>query len=154
MDELFGELRYDYGWVREYSLRLFGREQVVELAIVGDRESPIEEAQREAFRHFERSREAILGSAEVAILQYYLDLREDYRPRLGELAEKMTPAVNSTTDLSKIVTPTSVILPESFGTDGRVVGLLCDCSWDPNLGVAVKIVNEIVTEVGPQDIVL
>ncbi|WP_407665834.1 DUF6985 domain-containing protein [Mycolicibacterium aubagnense] len=35
-----------------------------------------------------------------------------------------------------------------------MIGLLFDCTWEPELGVAVKFVDETVAEVGPQDIVL
>jgi hypothetical protein len=48
-----------------------------------------------------------------------------------------------------------MIIQRSF-TDPRerVVGLLFDCSWDVSLGLAVKFINEHLSEVGTQDIVL
>ncbi|WP_425557580.1 DUF6985 domain-containing protein [Herbaspirillum huttiense] len=35
-----------------------------------------------------------------------------------------------------------------------MVGVLFQCTWEPELGLAVKFVNEEVEEVGTQDIVL
>lgn len=56
--------------------------------------------------------------------------------------------------MGKLVRPTDVIVQETLGAPNRVVGLLLDCTWEQSLGVAVKFLNEEVSEVGPQDIVL
>ena len=50
--------------------------------------------------------------------------------------------------------PTEIVVQQSFGAEERVIGLLFRCTWEPELGLAVKIVNEEIEEVGTQDIVL
>jgi hypothetical protein len=47
-----------------------------------------------------------------------------------------------------------IIFPYSFGEDIRKVGLLLNCTWEPEHGLALKFENEMVVEVGYQDIVL
>nr|WP_241010983.1 hypothetical protein [Mycobacterium gordonae] len=65
------------------------------------------------------------------------------------------PIINGKEGLSTLVAPDffQVPLPRRCSTD-RVVALMYSCSWDVELGLAVKFVNESIVEVGPQNIVL
>jgi hypothetical protein len=153
-DFVLGELKYDYGWSRPYNLEFFGESYPVRLVIPCDEDSDIDSAQRDAFINFEKSIHRLLANAEEAVFGYYQTIRDEYREKLGEFADEKAPIVAEKQEMKKIITPAEVILQESFGSDERIVGLLFDCSWDPALGVAVKIVNEVIGEVGPQDIVL
>lgn len=153
-DDVLGELHYRHGWVRRYSIGLFGREWEVELLVPCDPGHAIEEVQREAFRRFDGARARLLSLAEETLLAYYLGLRDGYSARLGDLALAMVPPVRARADLARLVEPEAVIVQDPLGSLDRVVGLLCSCSWDPQLGVAVKFVNEVVSDVGVQDIVL
>lgn len=63
------------------------------------------------------------------------------------------PIISGKQDLVRLVKPTTLFVPEPLLLDDRVIGLLYDCTWEPELALAVKIVNETVEEVGPQDIV-
>lgn len=154
-DSVLGELSYDYGWSRPYSLEFLGKSYPVRLFIPCDEGSDIEIAQRNAFENFEKNIHKLLEDAEEAVFHYYKTICDEYRERLGvEYADEKAPVVASKREMKGVLTPKEVILQESFGSGSRIVGLLFDCTWDPALGLAVKIIDEVVDEVGPQDIVL
>ena len=41
-----------------------------------------------------------------------------------------------------------------FGRDIREFGILCECTWEIEHGLAIKYQNEEVVEVGYQDIII
>ncbi|WP_415820871.1 DUF6985 domain-containing protein, partial [Listeria booriae] len=50
--------------------------------------------------------------------------------------------------------PTQLIIRRVRKNGVRRIGLVCDCTWDTDNGVGVRIENEKVEEVDYQDIVL
>jgi len=153
-DEAFGELRFEHLWVRDYRLQLFGREYPVRLLVEGDEGIPVEQAQREAYLRFEKRKDQLLKQAEDALFAHYQEVAPECRARFGSSADELAPVLGDTQALARLVRPKEIIFQESYKPDQRVVGLLFDCSWEPELGLAVKFVNEAVDEVGPQDIVI
>ncbi len=95
-------------------------------------------------------------SAEHAIFAYYRDNLPELRARFGpQFADQWAPEIASADDLSRLVTPSELIIQESFEEPPeRVVGLMFVCTWEPSLGLAVKFVDERLNGVGTQDIVL
>ncbi|WP_019240759.1 MULTISPECIES: DUF6985 domain-containing protein [Bacillus] len=153
--ETFGELSYDYGWKREIKLSLFGYERIVTLIIDGDDDAEFEEAQVYAYNSFFRDKDNLLRQAEDAILKYYLEVYMEYRERLGDqFADKMAPILSTKEEVAKIVEPKQLLFPMVFDEDIRQVGLLLECTWEPEHGLAVKFEDEEVIEVGYQDIAL
>lgn len=120
-----------------------------------DEGDDIEAAQRAALTHFDAAKPRLLLEAQHAIYRYYRGIVDEYRGRLGEtLADARAPVLSNPDDIQALVTPTELIVQQSFGTEERVIGLLFDCAWEPSLGLAVKFVNETLDAVGTQDIVL
>lgn len=154
-DTLFGAMEYDHGWVGRYSYRLFGELVNVSLAVPCDEGAEIEPAQREAFAAFNSKRDELVAQAEVAMFTYYQNEVEGWRDQFGaESADRLAPVIDRPAELASLVEATGIIIQETFGSGDRVVGLLFSCSWAPQLGLAVKFLNEAIEEVGPQDIVL
>jgi len=155
LDAIAGEFDYRYGWCRSVSVLFFGERCSIELAFAGDADRELDEGQREAFSAFWPSRDRWLSNAEAAILSHYPSIRADVSARMpSDMAEKIAPAIERTTDLRHIVRLKTLFFPEDFGSGKRVAGLLADCSWDPALGLAVRFEDERIVGVGPQDIVL
>lgn len=155
MDETFGEIDYEDGWKGPYSYAIFGKDYAVTLVVPCDEGDEIEPAQREAFVRFEQAKAALTGAAARAIFDHYQDIAGEVRERVGpDAAADMAPEIASVDELARIVSPTEVLVQQSFGSDERIIGLLFDCSWDPSLGLAVKFEDERIVEVGNQDIVL
>jgi hypothetical protein len=69
-------------------------------------------------------------------------------------ADSFAPKIDSISDLKRLVNPTELIVRRVRKNGKRRLGLLCDVSWDIENGLGIKIENEIVEEVGFQDIVL
>ncbi|MFF2484344.1 DUF6985 domain-containing protein [Paenibacillus sp. NPDC058071] len=153
--ETLGELIYNYGWKRDVNIILFGYEETVILNIDAEDDAKFEDAQVSAYQAFFNDKDRLLNLAEDAILNYYLEVYEDYRQQLGEkFADKMAPIISTKDEISKIVEPKQLIFPMVFDEDVRQVGLLLECMWEPEHGLAVKFEDEEVVEVGFQDIIL
>jgi len=69
-------------------------------------------------------------------------------------SEKIAPKISSIEELGEIVTPTSLLIRYDFEDGVRRVGILCDCTWEPEHGLGISIEDEKVVEIGLQDIVL
>lgn len=154
-DEIIGDLSYKYGWVKRYSIPFLGSIADVQLVIPCDEADEIEDAQRSAFNVFDAGKDLYLQQAEAAIFDHYLNVCAEYREKFGtEFADEIVPIVERLDQMQSLINASHIIIQQSFGSDNRIVGLLLSCSWEPELGLAVKFVNEVIDEVGPQDIVL
>jgi hypothetical protein len=153
-DPIAGDLVFENFWQRKDRLMIFGSEYLVTVRFQGEATECLDEGQRRAFAAFDRHREELLIAAEEAIVHYYQQVLPEYRDMFGEEADAKAPIISSVSELAAIVKPTHLWFPWSFDPSARVVGLLCECSWEPGVGLGVKFINEAVSEVGTQDIVL
>lgn len=152
-DKDLGVLTYTDFWERSETIEMFGKPYSVTLVFVGEPDEGIAESQRRAFASFDQDRSEILRRAELSLLDYYQRIDPEMRVGLETGAHGVAPLVSSVNELGGVLTPTEITFPDRPG-QGRVVGLLFDCTWDPELGVGVKLVDERVAQVGTQDIVL
>lgn len=156
-DALFGDIEYDgFGWTGECSLPIFGEDAVARLFVPCDETREIEASQNLAFAEFQNRKSATCKLAEAAIFSYYQEIAPDYRVRFGPtFADQWAPEISSADELTRLVTLTELIVQQSYATPPeRIIGLIFDCTWDQSLGLAVKFVDEQLSEVGTQDIVL
>jgi hypothetical protein len=154
-DSIFGEISYDYGWVRTYTIQFFGEEVAVELIVPCVEGDEIEQAQYSGFSDFDNNNALYMQLTEAAIFEYYLSVYEECGERFGkDLSDELAPALRNKVELKRLVQPIQVIIQQSFGADDRVVGLLFSASWEPELGLAVKFLNGKIDKIGTQDIVL
>lgn len=80
---------------------------------------------------------------------------DDLRDQFEEFADELMPIVDGRDELARLVTPTIFLVRKQLGSSvDRTIGLLYECTWAVDLGLAVKLVNEVVTDVGPQSNVL
>ncbi|WGI34409.1 hypothetical protein QDT91_08750 [Mycolicibacterium aubagnense] len=157
-DPVLGDIAFDdaRGWLGAYTYAFFGREVTVPLVLGGWEEGePVEPLQREAVQAFNLQMDQLCAQAEDALYAEYLERRPGLREQFGADADKLMPIISDESGLVELLTPTTFFVPvPACNSDERVIGLLFDCTWEPELGVAVKFVDETVAEVGPQDIVL
>ncbi|MCU0293407.1 MAG: hypothetical protein MUF10_15700 [Thermoanaerobaculaceae bacterium] len=154
-DPVVGRVAYvRFFWEREESIRLFERDYSVRVRFRGDEDAPLEDAQRCAYAGFRSHRSKLLADAECAVHRYYGEIVAEYREMLGDDAERAAPVVTTLAELGAIITPTYLLVPRTSRLDQRVVGLICECTWDPSVGLGVRFLNEAVAEVGAQDVVL
>lgn len=151
---VFGDIRYEYLWIGKYTINLFGNESEGLLNISGENNGEFDENQIEAFKMFESNKLELSKKIEDAVYKYYLDVNEEYRDRYGNEADKYAPKIESIEELESLIKFEALNLPYSFVENERIVGILFKSKWEVEHGIAVKLVNEEVVEVGYQDIVL
>jgi hypothetical protein len=155
-DPVFGHLTRSVVdlYERDYSLKLFGKKHVVKLQVNVCPEDGLEKKQIRAFQLFEQQLARMLAEAEKKMLAYYQSVCADYRNDLGITAarDKRVPLIKTVAELAHLVKPEAILF--RFGRLRPTFGLLCQCTWEIEHGLAVKFVNGKVAEVGFQDIVL
>ncbi len=86
---------------------------------------------------------------------YYRNVANDYRARLGPDNAHLVPAVQSTGELRQLLTPEAVYLQDTDPAEEEAeVGVLFECSWEPEHRLGVRLARLQVIEVGFQDICL
>lgn len=156
-DELFGELEYKNNfWRGKITIEMFNLEKEILLSVDAHENADFSAIQREAFRNFIEDMNHIMNEAEKEVYEYYSENVDEYREMLGDESEadKIAPEINSLSDLAELVTPTELIVRRARKNGKRRLGLLCDVSWNIEDGLGIKIEDEVVEEVGYQDIVL
>lgn len=156
-DELFGELEYKNNfWRGEMTIKMFNLENKILLSVDAHEDADFSTTQREAFRNFIQDMNHIMSEAEKEVYEYYSENVEEYREMLEDesQANKIAPKIDSLSGLAELVKPTELIVRRVRKNGKRRLGLLCDVSWDIEDGLGIKIEDEVVEEVGYQDIVL
>lgn len=156
-DELFGELKYKNNfWRGKTTIRMFDLEKEILLSVDAHENADFSNIQREAFQNFIHNMKSIIDEVEQQIYDYYTKNYEEYREMLENASEvdKAVPKINSIPELKKLVKPTELIVRRVRKNGKRRLGLLCNVTWDIEDGLGIKIEDEIVEEVGYQDIVL
>ena len=152
---ILGELYYNNGWYKEIKLSLFGKLQKMGLIIEGDEDAQFENSQIEAYKEFMKNKDILLKKCEEESYEYYQNVCLDYRDRLGnEFKDKLAPIVSNQDRLNNLVDPKQILFPMTFGSDIREFGILCECTWEEEHGLAIKYQDEKVVEVGYQDIII
>ncbi|MCA9115236.1 MAG: hypothetical protein KDA79_09115 [Planctomycetaceae bacterium] len=147
-DTVFGELSFNGSWTKDVELTFLGVTSIVELIVEGndDNESILDE-QRDSFRKLKD----FISMAEDAVFAYYQSVCDDYRSRYGDEADARMPVLSGKTGLSALTELTGVVVPMVMDSGEISIGFLPECSWDPEHGLGVKIINGQV-EVGAQDL--
>lgn len=153
-DPVFGEIVFDedYGFEGSYVLPFFGHDVTVRLGVPTDED--IDPIQREALERFTDQKAELCRQAGDVLYAHYRGRLNDLREQFGDSADKLMPILASETELPRLVSPRTILVAEPLGSNDRVIGLLYDCTWDPELGLGVKFVNEAIVAVGSQDVVL
>jgi hypothetical protein len=156
-DKLFGELEYKNNfWRGEMTINMFNVERKILLSVDAHEDADFSTIQRVAFQNFIQDMSSIMSVAEKEVYEYYSENVDEYREMVDDesLADKIAPKIDSLTGLAELVKPTEFIVRRVRKNGKRRLGLLCDVSWDIEDGLGIKIEDEVVEEVGYQDIVL
>lgn len=152
--EVFGKIKYDHSWEGEKEVSFLGDRKKIAFVIKGSENAEFENAQIVAFEHFFNSFENLILLAQSKIFDYYNEVCEEYRKMLGESANELAPLIMNVKELNNLIELKELIFIRSRGKDIRKVGILYECTWEEEHGLAVKFENEKVVDVGYQDIVL
>ena len=155
IDDIFGELTYEYGWQGSTTLNFGGKSCTVELLVRGEEDEPIAEAQKQAYLHFMEKWPTLERPMLEALVRYYNEEeRFSYGPDPKEEPEEYAawwPEINTPETMAQAVTPESIVVDDYMQKKGRLVYLLFHRIWggedlDDN-GVAVAFLNEEIQEI-------
>ncbi|MDO4650742.1 MAG: DUF2004 domain-containing protein, partial [Eubacteriales bacterium] len=110
------------------------------------------ELQYQSFQRFIEKWSEIENDVFEAILNYYIELREELG--FDDDSDGSYPDISNVSELKDLLTADAIIIPGSGIYDERTIFITFGCSWDEENGVAVGFVNENIDEVGYQDIAL
>ncbi|OIK04412.1 hypothetical protein [Bacillus sp. MUM 13] len=156
-DELFGKLEYKNNfWRGEMTIKMFNLEKKILLSVDAHEDAVFSTIQRDAFHNFIQDMNHVMSEVEDEIYEYYIENVDEYREMLENetQADKIAPKIDSVSALAELVKPTELIVRRVRENGKRRLGLLCDVTWDIEDGLGIKIEDEVVEEVGYQDIVL
>lgn len=152
--EVLGEISHKEFWQKEFTLDLYSRVEKGKLEISGEHDEEIEALQIKAYTLFIENMVEIIQNTRKKLYEYYLSVYEKYRDKYGEDAYNYAPIVNEEIKMKELLTFQSVYIPYQFDANELEVGILFDSKWENELGVAAKIINGKVSEIGYQDIIL
>ena len=149
---IFGELEYEYGWVKDTTIYFFGKEIEIALLIDGEEDGKFDEEQYTAYQSLMQNWEQLQRKFLQPILEYYQQKRHD----LGYDIEfnENYPLVETTDQLIKMITLEGIVVPYGDILKGRDIGILFNCTWDVENGLGLRLIDENVTDVGYQDVAI
>jgi hypothetical protein len=136
-DPIFGEMEVKHGWQKKEIVRFWGKSVNIKIKAAQYSNTEITDVQRKNYRQTIDNTAVVSEKAKKAIENYIRHNAETIKLSLPN-------AVLS--DVEKLVSPRSMI----FFADGKY-GILFDCLWDSEHGLAVTLPDY---QVGPQDILL
>lgn len=139
-DEVLGALVFNRGWTKEENLKWWGYDIRLKIVVSAYENEIVNANQREGYLSF---KENILDISDISLKktkEYIKKIKNEVLPYIdfNEIPD----------DIAKIVDPDSIIILESGS-----VGVLCNCAWDREHGIAILINDNHNIEVGPQDII-
>lgn len=151
-DVVFGELEYNYGWVKYTTIEFCGKEAEIALMVKGEEDGKFDEEQYIAYnslvQNWKQSQQAFLQ----AILDYYKLERQELGYDI-EVNENY-PQIETTNQLLEMITLVGIVVPYGDINENRDIGITFDCTWDTENGLGLRLLNEKVTEVGYQDVAI
>lgn len=154
---VFGELTFNNGWTKSIKLNIFKKEFSVEINIDADEDAVFDENQIKAFEFFFSDIQNCVTQAENGIVGYYNSIIDEVIDRLGSdsnFGQKLLNAKDNPSEIFKFLTVKQIMIPMNFDDNTREAGFICDCEWDIENGVGIKYINEQISEIGFQDILL
>ncbi|SFC99637.1 DUF6985 domain-containing protein [Clostridium uliginosum] len=140
-DEALGLLTYNRGWTKEDVLKWWGHDMRLKIVVSAYENESVNVNQRQGYLSF---KENLLNISDISLKK-----TKEY---IQEMKNEVLPYINFDEipdDILKIVKPSSILILESGS-----IGVLCDCSWDMEHGMAILISDKQKIDVGPQDILL
>jgi hypothetical protein len=155
-NEVFGHLTHVEGdfWKRPIDLKIFGKVWNASLMVDIDPKDGVEKNQIAAFNTFNTNATSILAESEREIVSHYKAVCAKYRTRYGitDPNDEKVPIIKSAKELYRLMETEGVTFP--YARRHPTFGLLFQCSWEEEHGLAVKYVDEKLVEIGFQDIIL
>lgn len=140
----------DFGWNIDLHHPLMAAE--ITLSVDGEADQPPAAWQRAVYDEFMQHSERLTTQVYQGIFDYYQSVAPAYRDQYQQHDwQQALPEITQVAQIKPLLTPAGIVVPDLFPEHGEI-GLLFECSWEPEHGLAVKIQHNQVVEVGFQDI--
>lgn len=151
-DAVFGELEYNYGWVRYTTIEFCETVANIALMVDGDDDGEFSEKQYASYHSLIED----WGHLQQSILQPILDYYQQKRFELGYDVSynENYPIIDTVDELLKNIRLVGIYVPSARRFEGRYIGLTFDCIWDAENGVGIRLIDEEVAKVGYQDVAI
>ncbi|KWX81276.1 cytoplasmic protein [Paenibacillus riograndensis] len=151
-DAIFGELEYEYGWIKDTTIDFCGKESEISIMIDSEEDGEIDEEQYESYTSLMQNWDQLQQGFLQAILDYYIQKRHE----LGYDVEvnENYPLIETIDQLLDRITLVGITVPFADCFEGRDIGLTFDCIWDIENGLGLRLVNEKIINVGYQDVAI
>ena len=139
---ILGKLTFNYGWTRDMTVTIFGEQYVLEMIIDADEDGEFEEE--------------MIKEANAAVVSYYHNEISEIVSGYTDSNEKQCflDKIGNEEEIFSLLKPKQIVFPLTFDETVEEVGFLCDCDWDKDNGLGIKFTNGVLSEIGPQDILL
>ncbi|MEH7474302.1 DUF2004 domain-containing protein [Priestia megaterium] len=151
-DPIFGELEYEYGWIKDTTIRFFGKETQIALMIDSEEDGKFDENQYTAYQSFIKNWDDLQPSLLQSIVDYYKQKQNElgYDSGLNE----NYPLIETTGQILDMITFDGIVVPYADIFEGRDIRMTFNCTWDIENGLGIRLLNEKVIEVGYQDVAI
>ncbi len=137
-------------WISLRTMRFLDRDEDVLIYFKEVENGNISEKQIRTFKWLIQNNERICETIEKEIFKYYKDIYEDLVEEQGEYED--FPDINDSKQLSLLLKGPYCFFIKPDWCD--YTGFGCECIWEEEHGLGVKIINSEIIEIGFQDIVL
>ena len=153
---IFGKIKFNYGWTQDITVTIFGKQFVLEINIDADEDVEFEINQERAYIFFKEHLDEIVKEANCAIVSYYNREISNIVSGYTNTDEKkyFLDKVGDEEQIYSLLKPKQIMFPLTFDENVEEFGFVCDCDWDKENGLAIKFTNGVLSEIGPQDILL
>ncbi|MDQ8192684.1 DUF6985 domain-containing protein [Roseibacillus persicicus] len=139
LDNVFGEMKFDDGWITETSIEFLGLTKQIEIWVAGNGlDRSIWQEQRDAYSYYQANETAILLEFSQAMFRHYLGIWPDLQEQFGASAAEFAPKIESIDELSKVIDVEALVFPIVCGRGERRFGFIGDCSWDADHGFGIE----------------
>ena len=154
--QIFGNIDFNNGWTRPFSITIFGKEHILEINIDAEEDAEFEINQEKSYTFFQEHLDEIVTEANAAILLYYNREISNIVSSFTNLAEKQSflNKIGDEQQIYSLLQPKQIMFPLTFDESVEEFGFLCDCDWDKENGIGIKFTNGLLSEIGYQDILL
>jgi len=151
-DAVFGELEYNYGWIRYTTIDFWGKEFEIALMVSGEEDGKFVEEQYIAYNSLMQNWEQVQQGFLQMILDYYIEKR--YELGYDVAFNENYPLIETTEQLLEMISLVGIHVPYANLFEGRDIGITFDCTWDEENGLRLRLVNEEIVKVGYQDVAI
>ena len=151
---ILGKLTFNYGWTRELTVTIFGKQYVLEMIIDADDDGKFEVNQEKAYIFFKEHQDEMIKESNASVVSYYNNEISEIVSGYTDSSEKQyfLDKIGDEKEIFSQLKPKQIMFPLTFDETVEEVGFLCD--WDKENGIGIKFTNGVLSEIGPQDILL